>query len=362
MKVGILTFHNTINFGAILQTYALVTKVREHGVDVEIINYVCENIIKNERPISIKNIRNIRGILYFFLTNKYKKRQLNLFEDFQRENLVYSDQVYDASSKGLMQDKYDRIIVGSDQVWNLELSGNDMTYFLDSVRDNKKKHSYAASFGYSKTSKNLETQRVLLNEFSSLAVREESGNKFIKDLTGRNATVVLDPTLLLSKQEWKRITNKRLVPEKYILIYMLDRTRSNLEAIRKYAKQCGYKIVHLHNYLKSECGMVNMRSASPTDFINLIEHAECIFTGSFHAICFSLIFDKKFYYTLAGHGRNSRITDLLDKFHIDQASHLLSNGCFAEEQSIDVELKNEILEKEKAMSLEVLHRIVSYNW
>lgn len=357
--IGTLTFQNTINFGAMLQTYALCKKINDLGNDCEVINYINCNIVANEYPLTINDITTFRKALYFIFTNKYKKQQYDAFQRFYKKYIPSSKIIYTQDNKDQIEENYSKIIVGSDQVWNLHITKNDYTYFLDCIRDSKKKNTYAASFGYSELPYDHEKQAQLLNDFASINVRESSAAKLVNRLTGRSANVVLDPTLLLSNNEWSSIVTNEYefqLRKEYIFVYLIDRSPEVIDIIKTYAKSHGYKVIMLHNYLKSISGFVNIRAASPEQFIDLVRKAKCIFTGSFHAICFSIIYNKDFFYTKSGNNANSRLTDLLTWLHIDNRSLCKQNVM--SESTIDYGIINKQLEQEREKSIQLLESII----
>lgn len=157
---------------------------------------------------------------------------------------------------------------------------------------NKPKISYAASFGVSEIPDKLKKEYIDgLNSIDHISVRESAGKDIVEKLTEKEATVVLDPTLLLTKEEWKELINDRQeYTEKYVLTYFLDQpNKLNSQYIKDYAKQKGYIIKNLVDIHDKELWV-----ADPSEFVNLFSQAEAIFTDSFHACVFSIIFEKYF--------------------------------------------------------------------
>src|SRR5699024_8399387 len=123
---------------------------------------------------------------------------------------------------------YDLFISGSDQVWNLKLTNNDYNYFLKFVKDDNKKVSYASSFGYSNIPEEYRENSIkYLNKYKIITVREKKGQQIIENIVKRNATTVLDPTLLLNKEEWMKLAKPPTfkMPNKYILLYLVSPTK-----------------------------------------------------------------------------------------------------------------------------------------
>ena len=188
------------------------------------------------------------------------------------------------------------------------------TYFLDFVKDGGKKHSYAASIGSCDIPKDTKDTAVkYLGEFSSINVREVQAQQFINEqLDTDRAKVVVDPTLLLTKDEWQTFVKKDELCG-YIVVYMIDFKKEVFDFIRTLSKTTGCKVVYVHDAIRSQSGMINSRDDTVEDFITMISNAEYVVTGSFHALCMSLKLEKQFYYTLSSTGnRNSRLENLID--------------------------------------------------
>lgn len=213
--------------------------------------------------------------------------------------------------------KYEKIIIGSDQVWNYNFdrfSENRFALFSPS----EKVISYAASFGISEIPENEDSIFVRgLNNISKISVREDKGAEIVKKLIKKDAQVVLDPTLLLDKQEWKKVMKKpkKVLCKKYILTYFLgDVSEERKREIKNLANNNNFEIVNLG---KIEFPLYY--TAGPSEFLWYFSNAEIIFTDSFHACVFSIIFDKTFYSMNRDDksvSMNSRIETLLTKIEL----------------------------------------------
>ena len=309
-KIAILTFHNTVNYGAMLQTYALYRYLRNNGVHCEVLDYKNAAIERVERPLKLFSQRSLKGVIKYFKCGKAQRRKWARFERFRRENVALSERSYTRDTVFLADDEYSAFIVGSDQVWNTELTDTDLTYYLDFVTDNSKKHSYAASFGFSEWQGDPSTLKQLLLQFSSLNVREQSAKRLIGD---SRVNVVCDPTLLLPVSEWEQLALNDTFSD-CIVVYMIDFRKEVFDFVRELSQKTGCKTVYVHDAIRSQKGMVNSRDHSVEDFISMIKNARFVVTGSFHAVCMSLLFQKQFYYTLnSKSNKNSRLENLLEK-------------------------------------------------
>lgn len=313
-KVGILTFQQTVNYGAVLQMYALQKVVSALGYDVEIINYDSIQISEGYKPFHYKNVWEPKAFLSELLNcfNRIKRNQK--FTTFIQKNMKMSPLV---SKDKLMEigDYYDYYIVGSDQVWNPGITGNDSTYFFDFVSHNEKKLSYAASFGVSQWPQN---SPILLNQvlrhFHHISVREKTGMEIIHKAmpTRDDITVDVDPVFLLKRKEWQRLVS----PAKnapYIFVYTVGNPQNVYQYASKLASEKKVNIINLR-YAKSfrrraeQIGQV-IYDASPEEFVSLIGNAAYVVTNSFHATAFSLIFNREVFVEMPA-GLSSRIQDL----------------------------------------------------
>ena len=134
--VGILTFHEALNYGAVLQCYGLYHSLELIGAESEIIDYHCEQIYNNERPVSAFEVRNINTLVNFLFFSRIKRRKKKKFDRFLKTNMAISSNKYARNNIKECNNYYSHFIVGSDQIWNLKLTGNDLTYYLDFVEDN----------------------------------------------------------------------------------------------------------------------------------------------------------------------------------------------------------------------------------
>lgn len=335
-KVGIITIVNVNNYGAELQAFATFRKLQLMGYNAEIINYL---YYKDWRYIDSKmsrsfNSMSIKGkIIYFakyrvasFVLNKILplickdvKQRIANFNSFHQHNTRFS-KLY-KSMKDLYTDTpiYDVYMVGSDQVWNPNASSSIEPYFLTFAPHSALTVSYASSFGVSKIENNSIANRIKLglSSIKTISVRESSGVNLVKELTGRTAQLVCDPTLLLNKSEWtmfmKPVSN---MPQRYVLIYQL----SESDAIVKLATRIGkqeqipvYRICKRAFKVKKDKGVVNILNAGPSEFLSLITNASFIITNSFHGTAFSINFDVPFYTVVSAKKKNNnRMESLLD--------------------------------------------------
>lgn len=318
-RIGIMTFQRTTNYGAQYQNYALQEYLKKlKNLDVKVIDYDNMTVNGIEKKLELKDQKNVKDIIKFFKNGSKKKSKWEKFENFRNEKIVMTD-YYDRTNITSIVDKIDFYLVGSDQIWNPYITGNDYNYFLEFEKEDYKKYSYAASFGnYDFSEEIKEKIKDKLTKFHKITVREESAVEFLNDLGIKNSKSVIDPTFLLSRQEWEEKLKLSEDGDDYILVYMIDDPQKNMVKIKKIAKQEKLKIIYINNEFFNINGVKNLRDCSPVDFLNYLKKSKYIITGSFHAICMSLIFQKEFFYILNNKlKRNSRIIDLMEELNIN---------------------------------------------
>lgn len=348
-KVGILTFHKAINYGAVLQAYALSSTLQEK-YDVNVIDYECKQISKNNNIESSKLKKLVKYIIYPRMMMDKKKR-INKFNEFVRNWLPLST-AYDESNIELTNGKYDAFVVGSDQVWNLRVTGNDMNYFLKFTTDYKK-YSYAASFGGSpRIFKNKEREiNEALSSFQALLVRENDAVEYINEEgISTEAKLTCDPVFLLSRETWiKKMNLKKTKSKKgYIFVYIVALDEHAITFAMDLAKRENLDVVVNQLYKGKNAyikGTTSSMDAGPLDFLQLILNAECVVTTSFHAMAFSIIFNVDFYYELSkdSNNKNSRLVSLAETFGLH--SRQIDTVSNKKEQNIDWEYVNHVIKR-----------------
>lgn len=354
IKIGILTLHTAINYGAVLQAYALQKVLQKHGYDSEVIDYRCEKINEKGKLTA----RECGKYLFRFRKywNHYKK--IKRFHEFVKYHMAVSGRKYDKATIAECAGRYDSIITGSDQIWNFDITGSDTAFMLDFISDCKKKKSYAASFGVCEFSEaQKQCSKRLLNGYSSLLVREDSAKNFLETI-GLKSEVVLDPTLLLTKKNWESLVTGRLIQEDYILVYMVASQRYLIKLAKRLAKKMRCKLVFLRMEPQRDergTGQV-IYHAGPLEFLNYIKYADLIMTTSFHGMAFSILLNRDVYYE-ADKERNKnvgRLTDLAERVGIEDreivSEELTEGNC----RPIDWKRINEKLEEERTSSIKRL--------
>lgn len=264
------------------------------------------------------------------LFNKNVKKRRERFIEFHQKNSRFSRSFYSMADLYNHTPIYDAYLTGSDQVWNPSASSTIEPYFLTFAPKGKKKIAYAASFGVSSIPNKLkDIYGKWLSSYNFIGVRETVGVTLVKELSGKEAEWVADPTLLLNKEQWKLFMRPYDgMPSKYVLIYQLLPSETLLHMALKVAqaKQC--KVFYLAKRafgVEVPKGIEVIYDAGPAEFLSLIANASCVVTNSFHGTAFSVNFGTPFYAVLKpNRGGNARITSLLGQ--IGLIDHIVYEG------------------------------------
>lgn len=309
MKIGIMTFHKSINYGSVLQAYALAYKLREMGHTPEIINYEQHNytfqyqIIKP--PLSMEAIKHDYVNLVFYKIMRERKQS---FEKFRASVLPLSEKQYKhGDDLSELDEKYDLLICGSDQLWNTNASDFDEAYFFSFVK--KTPHiAYAVSLnkGDLTNAPDPSLLKKALSTFKTISAREESGKQKIEKFMGGivNVPVVLDPTLLNDKKAYFPLSETQVIKEPYVFFYSVNYQHEAVSAAVTAAERTGLPVYTLTAgkgtralYKVKKEGKIHIlkEHIGPADFLSLIRYAQLVITNSFHGTAFSLIFEKTFF-------------------------------------------------------------------
>lgn len=310
MKIGVLTYYKVLNYGAILQAYALQKVLKALGHDAFLVNYQPEELTKPYKSIKVKQLLNIGYCMRLY-------RRLSLNSPFKHFNAKYLKEsiTYD-SSVHLLKDapEADAYIVGSDQVWRTKLSGNDDMFFLPFGEKDALRISYAASCGGDYLFLDDENNVKLLQNFSSISVREKSLYEELSKIE-ISSEVVLDPTLLCD--DYSEFIGENKYGD-YIVVYNVH-YNSNFRNTLKYLKKKTNLFVinigpdHIVDADK------NLRGVSPSEWINLLYHAKYVYTNSFHGVVFSINFKRNFLYIPNNLASDSRVLEFLSEIGLQSS-------------------------------------------
>lgn len=369
MKVAILTITNGENYGNRLQNYAVQTTLESLGLDVETIynangdkNEVDKNSLKEKIKVPLAKVyEKVPKINSGKVNNVLRKIK---FRKFNNNNIKFSKYKISTSSiDPKINSEYDYFVCGSDQVWNPEFYFNSEIDFL-TFADYDKRIAYAPSFGVREIpKKDEENYKTWIRGIKYLSVREQAGANIIRNLTSREATILLDPTLMLSKEEWLKIAVKPKASQdlnrKFILTYFLGSKNIEIERkINNIARERNLKIINL-----LDINDKYMYSVDPSEFIWLINNCELMCTDSFHGAIFSIIMKTPFIVferKSKAKAMNSRLETLLLKFNMECR---LDKNIINSEQVFNVNFDNsvEIMKEEKIKTIEYLKNALNIN-
>lgn len=346
-KIGIITLNGNVNYGNKLQHYAVQTVLGRYGFRVETIRCLYNT---NSLMYNAKHFAKI------ILRKRYRT-----FLNFDKKINYYKHNIYyneNSIIDGKIGNVFDYYVVGSDQVWNASIKCFNSLFLLP-FTSNEKKISFSASFGISNLADNCkELFKNELMKFKGISVREDRGKEIIKELTNRSdIEVLVDPTMLLSSEEWDKVSKKpsMLKNNKYILTYFLGELSSDKKTeIDKIAKANDCQIINLldKNSPFYTCG--------PSEFLYLEKNAFLICTDSFHSCVFSILYNKPFVVFDREQANieslNSRIDTLLSKFKLEDRKY---NGKL-NDNYLECDYSNcyKILEKERKKATTFLNRVL----
>lgn len=321
--------HRVIHFGSVLQAYALQKMLLNMGYDNEIIDYKYPN--EWHLGVRKKSVRELfSGFIRKCLFIRGEKNKVALFID--NELIKSRKEFVSPESLARKCPKYDVYLTGSDQVWNTDYLKGDTSFFFSFLPKDKKKISYAASFGrFSFKGEEAKKWLSYLHSYKFLSVRERKAKEIIQQYIGLTAEVVLDPTLLLTKDDWACFSgDKPFIEEKYILVYVLTYAWQPfpyaLNVIEYFERELGYKVVVLEpiSLKETKPRWTYLDNLSPHDFVNLIRYAALVITTSFHGTAFAVNMEVPFYSIVNESKLNDdRISSLCNILGLEK--HLLYN-------------------------------------
>ena len=350
MKIKTITCHKVYNYGAILQEYALIAYLKSIGCDAETINYRPYYLSNHFNLLVVANPKYEKNFIIkmAYLLAKLPQRLLALqrkksFDAFE-EKYIPSTKVTYLTNEALKSNipEADAYICGSDQIWNSFFqNGKDPAFYLDFVPEKKMKISYAASFAIDEVKEELkEFVKGKVSRINHISVRETSGVYILNKLGVKNVVQVVDPVFLIEKYFW--ISNfVSQIKEKYIFVYDCDSNIQIRKIVKEAAKKFGLKIFTVNNNIKYADKSFYYKG--PETFLSLINNADFVISNSFHAVAFSLIFQKKFLVVDRHEQINTRMRDLMNFLELSHLHLGFNEYKSLEEVSIDYKKVSEIL-------------------
>lgn len=359
MKVGLVPLlYYEYNYGGVLQFFALQQILRSNGIEVDIIFFennekICVN--NNSFKTILKLKSKINGILKLHSNKQLEKLTEKRKEKINKFKEKYFSPIVD--SRKIDFGEYAAVVCGSDQIWNPAWAKRRS--FLEFVPDKTNKVIYGASLGCEELSE--EEKRCFkpaIDRLQHVSVREYSAKRILDSfIDNHEIQVVLDPTLLLLPSEWEKIVNP-CTEQGYIFTYFLGEYSDKIQYIKKFADQYDMKIINIPNASgerldKNHFGDIEISDADPSEFLGLIRGSEYVFTDSFHACVFSILFQKQFFVFKRDNSSKmyGRIETLLKNFElpnrnirIDMDTNQWTRLDYAKNESIQNDLRKESLE------------------
>lgn len=357
MKILIATMHRGYNFGSALQIYALSEYLRSQKHIPIVLDYIPKRInFKSNIQHLIKDFFQLKSSIHskyitlraiiIYITNEYQ------YNKFFNNNILLTSKYFSLEEIQDNCPKADIYMTGSDQVWNSNHNqGIDKVFFLSFTQDNAKRIAYAASFGKQELEEwEIEETKRLLKRYYAISVRESSALKILQSVDIENGQHVLDPTLLLSKEQWIKRCPRLNIKEKYLLIYTVEPNKKKLiEYAKLIAKELNLKIYLVEWGFKKQPGVDKMiGNISPLTLMSYFNQAEYIIASSFHGTAFAVNLNKQFI-SVAPAQFSSRAKSLLklikleDRFITNKAlnlPHILSNINYTNVNAILKEQRN----------------------
>ena len=329
MRIGTITTHTADNYGAVLQAYALSTYL-DRGSQCEIVNY-CPSYAR-ERYGLRRKIRSPKSLLYALYDRAHaqeRKRRKDRFEAFRASHMKLSRECATREELKALAGDYDAVVTGSDQVWNPELHGFDENYFLTFCPEHVRKYGYAPSFGLSSLrEKQKRIVKLRCEGFSDMAFRERSGARIAGELFGAEFPLVLDPVFLLGCQDWEALLPDVAPAKPYYLCYYLSDPRASVRHVCAMGRRDGVDVISIGYSIKDPLNSARkVYDLGPLEFLSYIRHAQCVFTDSFHATAFSIIFKRPFCTRVDGKNakRADRVLTLTDSLGLSDRTYAESD-------------------------------------
>ncbi len=348
MKIGILTFPKAINYGATLQATALRKTLLNRSVgSVVFLSYENPAIQSTSKLFDFSEAFSLKYTLAHIYNLPEAIKRLSNFKSFWKKHLSFG------SDK---PNEYDIVITGSDQVWNYTLTNNDWFYFLDFKKQNTKKVAYAASFGLSQIDDtHKEKMTELFSDFDHLSVREKTASNIIVSLVHNAPPVVLDPTLLLDKDDWTEYSDKSYKTTGYIFVYTIHYSDTVWEYAQKLSDMTGLPIKTIsYSKLHKQNAEYDF-TAGPDKWLSYMMNADYVVTNSFHGLAFSINFEKNFFFDLPSEklGVGSRLSDITERYALSDRN-ISGHNFTPTTEAPDYTIKRAMLSRDRKSSIEFI--------
>lgn len=368
-KVGIITYHHDCNYGTVLQAFALQKAIDNiEGYEAEIIDYRAAEekklttwqlvLIRIRRlPVYFLEWRRVRNLMKYEKVLNAKSTTFDLF--FEKHQKESKHTFYSFSELKHFNHNYDILVTGSDQTWSPKI-GLYPAFFLEFGSKKALRIAYAPSIGVTKLS---EEEIIFFNEhlqsFEAISCRERLGTEILKAaVKGKQIQNVLDPTFLLTKEDWDEIADPPAINGDYIFCYFIGHKTYYRDIAQQLSKDLGLPLYYIPvSWQDVDKGYNFVSEAGPKEFLGLIRNARLVLTDSFHGTAFSINYGKTFYtFTKIEGGKNakdnSRLYDILSKLHLED--RLYDSAEAIKFKDVDYSVAEKILEEERQQSLAFL--------
>ena len=371
MKIGILTYHNAVNYGAVLQAFALQESLGKiENVESFVIDYHSPAVDSQYKFIGYKESSSLKKFLLSNVTALLRLKKKKAFAEFVSSKLRCTKRVLCVSDDEL--EDIDTVVVGSDQVWNPSCSKGDKSYLLSNVSSQIKKISYAASMGSSDKIEEFDSKygvdyHKFLKEFDAISCREKDASDYLTKELSLECEAVIDPVLLLERRDWIDFLEDSCAGKEeqgsYIFVYNLGNFPTLLSLVKKLSNRTGHKVVVINKDAKGEYLYRKFRSRSnvgPREFLCLLKNASYVVSDSFHATAFSILLEKRFYTVGNVHSdnTNTRMRNILSRYGLEQRYVIRDIDGLDFNEGLDFTMANEMLKKDRTFALEWLHTAV----
>lgn len=361
-NVGMVTLYSD-NYGSCLQAYSLYRTIVSLGYNPILIKYNRANSLNNrERCSKLQKLMKLpfKKILHLFLNYRMVRGRKFSCEQFRKKYLSFTEYPYSSGRNVEINERFDAFVCGSDMMW-CEVFADDWEQYFLRFTQKRKRIAYAPSFGINKISlSNFTRCKLYLEGFDPdcLSCRDKSGVTMIEQKFGLSARHVVDPTMLLSKNEWNQvIDHKPLINDRYVLLYLFGGTSGNRKKIIEQVK--GWNLGKIKAIAIDGKYHIHNPNIGPLEYVRLFRDAEFIITDTFHGLMFSLIFEKPFVVLTREDGVNwaqysDRMTAQLDLLEIPERYHDMNDPLPDEFRTLDYTRISRQLEELRNDSLDYL--------
>lgn len=319
-KIGILTVHHSVNFGATLQAFASNRFLRKKGYAAEVVDYRQHSLetdahLKSNLRASWVNDKNrsfthrMKLASFLILTYPQKARRYRRFAEFRKNYMNLSEAC--STGQEIARQGYTHIVCGSDQIWNPAITGGLDPIFFANFPGEHKKIAFAASMGAPSFSPgNLPLAMTWINALDACSVREIQTQEYLSGLVSIPVVQILDPVFLLEKEDYDAIMAPSKIKEPYVLLYSAVSNPTATQAAKETAERYGLPLIEIRSSKDYRVGHIQVYDIGPAEFLRYIQDAAYVLTNSFHGTAFSILLEKNFL-VIDNKARGSRITDLL---------------------------------------------------